>query len=361
MRIAYGLAGEGRGHSTRAVTLVPHLLAQGHTVEFFTCCQAVEPLVSEGYIVYELPTPRIQYRNDQPSSLKTALQYPFWFFQHRSKIIDLAQYLCQEEYDVVISDYEPLLSRSAKLAHIPLVIYNNQSFATHCSLPDGFTNGDKLGKAKLAKINQIICPDADVVIIAKALPDKSLVNKNRTHLVGPPIKKEIQNKSWQGQNSDFIMMYVRPSIKPYLPVIKEFANSQGCRLRLYVASESFDLDDPDIEIVPAGPQFSQDMMTCRYLITNAGASTIGEACHIGCPIILIAEPRQIEGELNAKLTDHYYPNAVCVKLNKVSKESLEEAVQGFSGLGECHIDDGSAEVAQIINQFLEEYYSDRTT
>ena len=74
MKIAYGLSGEGRGHSTRAITVAPYLLMAGHKLTFFTCCMAVEPLREEGYMVNQLPTPRIQYnKNDNPSALKSRL------------------------------------------------------------------------------------------------------------------------------------------------------------------------------------------------------------------------------------------------------------------------------------------------
>ena len=88
--------------------------------------------------------------------------------------------------------------------------------------------------------------------------------------------------------------------------------------------------------------------------------TIGEACHIGAPIILIPEKGQIEGELNSILTSHYYDNACTIAMSEVSAKKLTEATSTIEGNG-SYVVDGSKEVAQIIDQFLEDYYSNRAS
>jgi len=361
VKIAYGSSGEGRGHSTRAITVAPYLLLAGHKLTFFTCCMAVEPLREEGYIVNQLPTPRIQYnKNDNPSAFKTALYYPSWFLQNRGKIIDLADHLKAHKYDLVISDYEPLLSRAAQLAGIPLIIYNNQSFGTHCKLPDGcntITNGDRLALKQLNIINRMICPDGNVTIVAKALPEESLVKKRDTFMVGPPIQERYRGKQWSGWNSDYIMVYHRKSFLSKMDEVIEFAESKGCTIKWYGAGEDMSIDSNIVQFCPEGPSFTRDLENCRYLITPAGASTIGEACHIGAPIILVPEKGQIEAELNSKLTSFYYPNACTLPMSAVTAEELTRVSDDLHGLGECHVENGSWKVAEIINQFLDDYYS----
>tara|TARA_R110001599_G_scaffold202971_3_gene399887 strand:- start:1044 stop:2141 length:1098 start_codon:yes stop_codon:yes gene_type:complete len=361
VNIAYGLSGEGRGHSTRAITVAPYLLLTGHKITFFTCCQAVQPLREKGYIVNELPTPRIQYdKNNNPSSLGTMLYYPAWFLRNRGKVIDLANYLKEHNYDLIISDYEPLLSRAAKLANIPLIIYNNQSFGTHCKLPADcktITTGDRLAMKQLNIINRMICPDANTTIIAKALPESSLVSKRNTHMVGPPIQECYRGKRWNGWNSNYIMVYHRKSFLSKMDEVIEFAESNGCTIKWYGAGEDMSMDNDIVQFCPEGPSFTRDLENCRYLITPAGASTIGEACHTGTPIILVPEKGQIEAELNAKLTSYYYPNACTLPMASVTAEELSRVTEDLHGLGECHIENGSWKVAEIINQFLKDYYS----
>ena len=60
MNIAYALAGEGRGHTTRAIGLADRLIEAGHRVQFFTCGDAVD-LLEKRYganSVTYLETPR---------------------------------------------------------------------------------------------------------------------------------------------------------------------------------------------------------------------------------------------------------------------------------------------------------------
>ena len=361
MNIAYGLSGEGRGHSTRAITVAPYLLLTGHKITFFTCCQAVKPLRDEGYIVNQLPTPRIQYdKNHNPSALKTMFYYPSWFLQNRGKIIDLADHLKKHKYDLVISDYEPLLSRAAKLANIPMIIYNNQSFGTHCKLPadcKAITTSDRVAIKQLNVINRMICPDGDTTIIAKALPSESLVAKRNTYLVGPPIQEHYRGKRWNGWKSNFIMVYHRKSFLSKMDEVVAFAESKGCTVKWYGAGEDMSIENSAVQFCPEGPSFTQDLENCRYLITPAGASSIGEACHIGAPVILVPEKGQIEAELNAKLTSFYYPNACTLPMSSVTADELTRVSEDLHGLGECHIENGSWKVAELINKFLADYYS----
>ena len=180
-------------------------------------------------------------------------------------------------------------------------------------------------------------------IIAKALPDTSLMT-----LRPPQERFPIDSK--------YILVYHLNK----LDEIVEFAEQEGCRIKWYEGGEPLEIDNDLVDICPAGVQFVSDMKNCRYLITAAGASTIGEACHIGAPIILIPEKGQIEGELNSILTSHYYDNACTIAMSEVSAKKLTEATSTIEGNG-SYVVDGSKEVAQIIDQFLEDYYSNRAS
>ena len=46
-----------------------------------------------------------------------------------------------------------------------------------------------------------------------------------------------------------------------------------------------------------------------------------------------------------------------MSMDSVSAEALTEMSSSLHGLGECHVENGSWKVAEIINQFLQDYYS----
>ena len=63
MRFAYALAGEGRGHTTRALGLGQELIDRGHEVRFFTDGDALALLRTRfgPDAVVEMPVPRFAY------------------------------------------------------------------------------------------------------------------------------------------------------------------------------------------------------------------------------------------------------------------------------------------------------------
>ena len=67
MRIAYALAGEGRGHTVRALTLANGLIERGHEIAFFTCGDALQLLRDEfgADSVFHLETPRFVIRRNR--------------------------------------------------------------------------------------------------------------------------------------------------------------------------------------------------------------------------------------------------------------------------------------------------------
>ena len=87
MKIAYALAGEGRGHTTRALTLANGLLARGHEVAFFTCGDALE-LLRESFghdAVYHLETPRFVIVRKRVSYVRTGLKGLGYLYGHRRR------------------------------------------------------------------------------------------------------------------------------------------------------------------------------------------------------------------------------------------------------------------------------------
>ena len=87
MRIAYALAGEGRGHAVRAISLGKGLIARGHEIEFFTCGDALE-LLRETFghdSVHDLETPRFVIVNNRVSILRTGLGSIRFFSKQRRR------------------------------------------------------------------------------------------------------------------------------------------------------------------------------------------------------------------------------------------------------------------------------------
>ena len=73
--------------------------------------------------------------------------------------------LCYQEkqFDVVISDFEPLMSRAANNANIPLVSFNSQGFVDICEIPPKH----KALSLQIMLVNRLITTDSDLNIVSK--------------------------------------------------------------------------------------------------------------------------------------------------------------------------------------------------
>ena len=208
MKIAYGLAGEGRGHSTRAIPIVKALIRAGHDVQLFTCCDAIEPLVENfGYNrIHFLPTPKFTYINGKISSIGTAIDYSKFMISSRKRILSLATQLHLQNYDLVISDFEPLLSRASQIAHKPLILINNQSFAQVCSLPLEMVIQTRMMEFTC----RFICPPAQLIILPIPIKAHYPIIAENVVITGPIIKEHMRGLLWEG-GGNHIVVYVRES------------------------------------------------------------------------------------------------------------------------------------------------------
>lgn len=120
MKILYGIQGTGNGHFSRAIEVIPHLRRYGE----------LDLLVSGNQVDLKLPHPvKFQY---------PGLSYTFG----NSGNIDITRTLTNlkpirfasdiralpvSEYDLVISDFEPISAWAARLKHIPVVALSHQA------------------------------------------------------------------------------------------------------------------------------------------------------------------------------------------------------------------------------------------
>jgi|6_EtaG_2_1085325.scaffolds.fasta_scaffold27913_3 uncharacterized protein (TIGR00661 family) len=346
MKIAYGLAGEGRGHSTRAIAVGSKLINAGHDVTFFTCCDAIQPLTEQfgSHRIHQMPTPRLQYSSDATmSTWRTSLSTLGFFNENRPNIIKLARILREENYELVISDFEPLLSRASKPANIPYISLSNQAFSKICSLP--FKYWWKNMKVRMAY--DFVSPEPDYTIVIKAV-DYPCDAPNTT-FAGPSIRDNVEGRRWVGDKAH-IHAYLRPSVKAILPELGKYAEKQGLRVKLY---GGLDYDHPLFDnIKSSNDGFIEDMVSSRFVVATGGASLLGELAYTGTPAILIPEPNQIEQEINAMLAQDTYPHIDYIVHHDFTSEKLDEMVRTLHGMGESYAEDGTNKAYEAIEQYM---------
>ena len=104
-------SGEGEPYY-RASALGQRLLDSGYDVQFFCSGDATEPLTAKfgENRIHDLPSPRFVY-NDKGQLVvwKTGRNFIKFMLGERKRILRLSTMLREKQFDVVISDFEPLM------------------------------------------------------------------------------------------------------------------------------------------------------------------------------------------------------------------------------------------------------------
>ena len=263
--------------------------------------------------------------------------------------LTLASELHLGHYDLVISDFEPLLSRASQVANLPLILYNNQSFSQVCSLPLNLVTQTR----KMELTCRFICPPANLTIVAVPIKAEYPIVSENVIITGPLIKEEVRGRLWKG-GGDHIVLYVRESNVELFPIFREYAVKNNLKIYAYGNNNLVPMDEDDIIIrrTPSSLNFINDMLSSKLLITAGGAGVIGEAAYTGTPTIIIPEPRQPEQEMNGFLAERCYPNMAELKLNNFTLDELENKVSTLHGLGERQMEDGTEDVLRAILNFM---------
>lgn len=129
MRILYAIQGTGNGHLTRALDIVPLLQAR---------CEQLDILVSGPPADLTLPFD-IKYQAGGMGFIfgkKGGINFVKTFSQFNSvNFLREIRQLPVEEYDLVISDFEPVSSWACRLREVPCVALSHQSAVLHPAAP----------------------------------------------------------------------------------------------------------------------------------------------------------------------------------------------------------------------------------
>lgn len=277
MNILYGVQTTGHGHFIRSSTMIKKLKERGHNV--FTLLSG--PKLKEGWdlSVFE---PYSFHKGltfiSQKGKIKiakTAKQLDFIKFYK-----DVISYKDFEHIDLVITDYEPITARIAKLRKIPSIGIGHM-FAFSYKVP-------------VATFN----PFAYIIMRWFAPVDYpiGLHWYHYGHPILPPTIPEDVKPAGDVQE-DKILVYLGfedvEEIKACLAPLKSH--------HFYVYSRlDQPVDEGHIHIRPFSREgFQKDLRECSGVIANAGFSLASEALHLGKKLLLKPLKGQIEQSCNA--------------------------------------------------------------
>ncbi|MGB8854590.1 MAG: glycosyltransferase family protein [Pirellulales bacterium] len=352
--IAISLCGEGRGHATRICTLVERL-GSGHEILIYTSADGLAFLQGRladrpGIRLESIPGIMFEYvggRLDLMRSITAGLDY------QARQIGPLVDRMLRDfdgfRPDLAITDFEPALPRAAGRAGVPLVSVDHQHFLLAYDL-DALPwtlqwNAWFMSHAVWLYVMEA----ADTVVSAFFRPP---LRRGWEHVVqvGPLLRREVVEAV--PRDDGFVLSYLRRHT-PFAAI--DSLAACGLPVKVYglgtrepVGSVSFhEVNDS---------AFVADLASCRCVVAAAGNQLIGEALHLGKPLLVLPERAHAEQLMNA----HFLDSMGCgdfTLLEEVDRGRVREFVDGLDRFASALAAvtgrmDGTPDVLRVIERRL---------
>jgi len=265
MRIAYSCAGEGLGHAVRTSVIGPQL-EERHKVVYFAP-ESVRAFLGNkmGNRKFEdIPHFSFVKRDEKVLILATILRSMPTAARMSYNIMLYAKRLRSLRIDAVISDFEPILPRAARVAGIPVFQLN------HPGIVQRVARFHPLSWLTSFASRVLEGPWHDRIHISFYQGD-----------VGPILRREIFRYSVTDEG--FVLLNLKACYRPtMLPILE----------RAGVAYKLFPNKTDD---------FEKALSACSCVISSAGHQIIAESLALNKPILVIPQRGQWEQRLNAEM------------------------------------------------------------
>lgn len=311
MRILYGIQLNGNGHITRSLELINQLKDKGYHVDV---------IASGGNYSIELPDYIKKFKglsmyfnkSGKINKLKTLLSLNIF------KLIKDINYDCSE-YDLVISDFEPISAYSAKKYKVKSIGISNQVSITKSSFFES-------------------------LFIKYFAPCDYYIPLDYTSGYQPIISEKFLNG--KVSDEDFYLVYLAAYS---LEHIKNELKYSDKKFKVYSSDVIKDYVYNNIEFKKSNKDsFQSDLLKCSGVITASGFSTTSEALVLGKRLWSIPIKGQFEQIDNAiKL------NKLGVYTDDLTSENLENWLNNYTKVDYKWVNP----IKSIVNKIKEIYES----
>lgn len=276
MKILYGIQGTGNGHITRSAQII-NLLEKYHQVDVLISGNQ-NTLSNILKIKYKFKGFNFSLKKSgKIDYYRTIQNVDFRQFYLDVKSIEF------ENYDLIISDFEPICAYGAKINKKKSIGISNQIFLK------------KQTKNIFKKIFLNYFSPTEINIPINFFEDKN------EKVFGPILDNNLNKNSSQ---ENFILIYMpHCSLKSLIKELNNFELPRNIEhFRIYhpeVKSYKFKKDNI-LLLPPNRTSFVTDLKKCFGVITNSGFSTISESLFLNKKIWSIPLENQFEQKFNAK-------------------------------------------------------------
>jgi uncharacterized protein (TIGR00661 family) len=311
VKIIYGVAGEGSGHSSRAREIARHLLTSGHDVRIVTYGQGVGNLSSD-FDVHETEGLHFVTSDNKINVPKTILENLSHLPRGSKKALGVRKLFKEYGPDCVITDFEPMTAYFANHYDLPLITIDNQHRMRYMKYP--CPKNLRADAIKAETVIRAIVPKPDVSLVTTFYFGE--VKNERTFLFPPILRQEVI--SMKPASKGPILVYIT---RTFNSLIKQLDNFSRENFIVYGTDKAGDEGNIHFK-APSRDGFLLDLANCRAVIATAGFTLMTESLHLGKPYMALPMKGQFEQELNGiLLADQGY--------GKNCRRTTKEAIGDF--------------------------------
>jgi uncharacterized protein (TIGR00661 family) len=302
-RICYGVMGDARGHLSRALAVAREL--PQHEFLFIGGSKA-HILREKGYRVKDVPILPTIIRNNRVDFAGTLARGLMGLGRMGPACMEVRGLIKDFDPHLIISDYEFVTLKVARLMGRPCVSLDNQHLLTHCRYNP--PPGQQVNRYLTCALIRYLFSNASRYLVTSfhTLPP---ANPALTEVFPPLINQKLQE--YPPITGDHALVYLRGNNATRL--IKQLKASRR-QFVIYGWGER----PPDGNLLfkkTSENGFLNDLATCNYVIGNGGHSLISEALYLGKPIL--CHP--------VKFFYEQFFNAYYLKQNGLGDYSLDKA------------------------------------
>jgi uncharacterized protein (TIGR00661 family) len=291
-KIIYGVAGEGRGHSSRSRTIIEYLISQGHEVKIFTSRQGYDYLNQFFDDVYDIFGLELVFKeqdvdvfNTIKKNLDNAGNKGYKSLREMIKVTN------EFKPDFNITDFEPLVPFVSRLLNIPFYSINHQNFIFHSKLEYPRQWQNEFLKASVVA-DGMYWFAKKYYVTSFYFPEIKKRFKDKAVIFGPVLRKEVLKQKVRDNNK--ILMYT--TTPEAQKILKMFDNIDE-EIVAYGFKDKKDTKNIKFK-KPSTDGFLKDLAECKAVITGGGYSLMSEALYLNKPIYSIPIKGQFEQMIN---------------------------------------------------------------
>lgn len=355
MRIVYGVHGYTRGHATRAASILTELM-QRHDVLTLAGGDAYDAL-SPRFEVTRIPTLGFSYgkggKMSKWETLRNNVPKLWDLFAGGPDFAEVAKVVKRFSPDVVISDAEAWTHRVALALGIPRIGFDHFGLMVYCKVP--MAAADRMASLLDRTVYRTLMGAPEKVLVS-SFYDADPANGD-VGVVGPMLGDDVL--ALTPTLGDHLLVYLNMGIHQWTPRIERALRDCGLPAKVY--GPGFGGSRGSIQFFePSRGGFLVDLASCQAVLSTAGNQLVGEAIHLGKPMLVMPE-QTVEQRMNAAAVERLGIGMVSSfeRLDASTIRALLDRRETFAEATRRHATDGRREALDRLEAWFEELATQR--